>query len=60
MRHQNPAPRSPAFKWLAVLATFVLAIAGCSSTAVSTANLAQPPKNIIIMFADGEIGRAHV
>jgi len=34
------------------IATLVLALAGCSVTPVSTSG-AQPPKNIIIMFADG-------
>jgi len=34
------------------IATLVLALAGCSVTPVSTGG-AQPPKNIIIMFADG-------
>ena len=52
MQNRIPTPRSSAFKWLAALAAFALAVAGCSSTAVSTANV-QTPKNIIIMFADG-------
>jgi alkaline phosphatase len=52
MQDQNPAPRPRALKWLAVLAAFVLAFAGCSPTASSAASV-QTPKNIIIMFADG-------
>jgi alkaline phosphatase len=53
MQDQNPTHRSRRFKWLAVLAAFVLALAGCSSVAVPPASSAQQPKNIIIMFADG-------
>lgn len=52
MQDYNPALRSRAFKWLAALAAFVLALAGCSSTGGPTASV-QAPKNIIIMFADG-------
>lgn len=53
MQYQAPAPRRRAFLWLTALAAFVLALAGCSSTAVSDADSAQRPKSIIIMFADG-------
>ena len=35
------------------IAGLALALAGCSSTATSTAGPAQHPKNIIILFADG-------
>ena len=52
MQDQNPAPRPRELKWLAALATFVMAFAGCVPTASSAAS-AQTPKNIIIMFADG-------
>ena len=52
MQDQNPAAHSSAFKWLAAFAALVLALAGCSSTTVSTTDSGQP-KNIIIMFADG-------
>ena len=37
----------------AAFAVAVVAIAGCSSTGGPATNAAQPPKNIIIMFADG-------
>ncbi len=54
MQDRNSAPRPCAFiKWLAALALFALALAGCTSTAVTTADSAQRPKNIIIVFADG-------
>jgi alkaline phosphatase len=39
--------------WLVVFAISVLALAGCSSTPVSTGAAGQQPKNIIILFADG-------
>jgi alkaline phosphatase len=38
--------------WLPFLATFLLALGGCSSTG-GTRAAGQTPKNIIIMFADG-------
>jgi alkaline phosphatase len=45
---------TPARRMLTVaFAGFVLAFAGCTSTGGSTAETAQAPKNIIIMFADG-------
>ena len=52
MQDQNPASRSCMLIRLTALAAFALALAGCSSTAVSTAS-GRAPKNIIIMFADG-------
>lgn len=53
MQEQKSARYPFARKLLAVFAGFALAIAGCSSTGGPAANSAQPPKNIIIMFADG-------
>ena len=57
MRDPNPAPNlfdALARKWLvALFAGAALALAGCSSTGTSPAKTVQPPKNIIIMFADG-------
>jgi len=38
---------------LAALAGLALALAGCTSTGGSAATTGQPPKNIIIVFADG-------
>ena len=53
MRYRNTNHRSLAFKCLAALAAIALALTGCSSTAVSTADSPSQPKNIVIMFADG-------
>jgi len=53
MRFQHTFPPSCRCNWLALLAAFVLAFTGCTSTAVSTADSARQPKNIIILFADG-------
>lgn len=53
MRHPNVAPNRFTRNWLAAFAAFVLALAGCSSTPVSTASPGQQPKNIIILLADG-------
>lgn len=57
MRDPNPAPNlfdALARKWLvALFAGAALVLAGCSSTGASPAKTVQPPKNIIIMFADG-------
>ncbi len=39
--------------WLSALTFLALVFAGCASTAPDTANAAQAPKNIVILFADG-------
>lgn len=53
MRRPQLRPNWMTRGMLAGFAVFVLALAGCSSAPVATASAAQPPKNIIIMFADG-------
>ncbi len=40
-------------RWLVGIAVVLLALAGCTSTPSSTDAAIQPPKNIIILFADG-------
>jgi alkaline phosphatase len=42
-----------AHNWLAITAVVLLSLAGCASTPVSREAAGQPPKNIIILFADG-------
>jgi alkaline phosphatase len=53
MRNHGSAPRSFATRLLALFATCSLALAACTSTNGISATPMRPPKNIIILFADG-------